>query len=460
MGNTNEATENVNVNEEYTTKKLRRVLGKKELISMGLGQIIGSGVFSLTGVAIGFTGRSVVFAFLFGALFSLAVTIPSIFAGSAVRLRGGQYTMASLLLGERFSGFYIIIYIVGNISIGMYALSLADYLLALVPGIPRVPLAVAALTLFFVINLFGVKDAAFIQNILVIILAAALAVFAAVGVFHVQPGYFTGTEPPLFMGGWKGFCMAAIFTSFATTGGGDLVNFSGECKNPTKDVPFAIVLSTLIVTALYAVIGFVAAGVIPVEEVMYQPLSVAAAAFLPKGLYVFFVTGGALLALSTTLNATFGWVTKPVLQACVDGWFPKKLGTINDKYGTPHYLLILFYIVGLIPVIAGLDIDRIANMSMILMNITTFLVVIATARLPKLLPEAWSKSTFKISDGVLKVVCYLCGALLIFQNWLLIEDNTKEIIIGNIILLVLTFIFMVVRYKSGKVKVEVSWEEE
>ena len=102
------------------------------------------------------------------------------------------------------------------------------------------------------------------------------------------------------------------------------------------------------------------------------------------------------------MNATFGWVTKPVLQACVDGWFPKKLGTINDKYGTPHYLLILFYIVGLIPVIAGLDIDRIANMSMILMNITTFLVVIATARLPKLLPEAWSKSTFKISDGVLK----------------------------------------------------------
>ena len=138
--------------------------------------------------------------------------------------------------------------------------------------------------------------------------------------------------------------------------------------------------------------------------------------FLPKGLYVFFVTGGALLALSTTLNATFGWVTKPVLQACVDGWFPKKLGTINDKYGTPHYLLILFYIVGLIPVIAGLDIDRIANMSMILMNITTFLVVIATARLPKLLPEAWSKSTFKISDGVLKVVCYLCGALLIFPE--------------------------------------------
>ena len=95
MGNT------TNASEEYTTKQLRRVLGKKELISMGIGQIIGSGVFSLTGVAIGYTGRSVIFAFLFGALFSLAVTIPSIFAGSAVRLRGGQYTMASLLLGGR-----------------------------------------------------------------------------------------------------------------------------------------------------------------------------------------------------------------------------------------------------------------------------------------------------------------------------------------------------------------------
>ena len=96
-----------NANEEYSTKQLRRVLGKKELISMGIGQIIGSGVFSLTGVAIGYTGRSVILAFLFGALFSLAVTVPSIFAGSAVRLRGGQYTMASILLGERFLYHYL-----------------------------------------------------------------------------------------------------------------------------------------------------------------------------------------------------------------------------------------------------------------------------------------------------------------------------------------------------------------
>lgn len=166
------------------------------------------------------------------------------------------------------------------------------------------------------------------------------------------------------------------------------------------------------------------------------------------------------VALSTTLNATFGWVTKPVLQACVDGWFSKKLGTISEKYGTPYYLLILFYIVGLLPIIAGLDIDRIANMSMILMNITTFLIVVATARLPKLLPEAWSKSTFKISDGALKAICYFCGALLVFQNWLLIEDNTPEIIIGNVIFLVIALIFVVLRYKSGKVQVEVSWEDE
>ena len=97
---------------------------------------------------------------------------------------------------------------------------------------------------------------------------------------------------------------------------------------------------------------------------------------------------------------------------------------------------------------------------MILMNITTFLIVVATARLPKLLPEAWSKSAFKISDGALKVICYFCGALLIFQNWLLIEDNTPEIIIGNVIFLVISFIFVVLRYQSGKVQVEVSWEDE
>ncbi len=87
-------------------------------------------------------------------------------------------------------------------------------------------------------------------------------------------------------------------------------------------------------------------------------------------------------------------------------------------------------------------------------------IVVATARLPKLLPEAWKKSAFKISDGALKAICYFCGGLLIFQNWLLLEDNTPEIIIGNIIFLAVSFIFVMLRYKSGKVQVEVSWEDE
>lgn len=443
---------------KISTKELRKVLGRKELISIGIGQIIGSGVFSLTGLAIGFTGRSVFFAFLIGSLFSLAVTVPSIFAGSTVRLRGGQYTLAGLLLGDRFSGFYIVIYIFGNISIAMYALSFADYLLSLVPGINRILIAAVVLTLFFLINLFGVKNAARLQNYMVIVLAAALAVFASKGLMNVKPGYFA--EAGMFTGGWKGFFLAATFTSFATTGGGNIVNFSGECKNPTKDIPFAIVVSTIIVTMLYAIIGMVAAGVLPIEQVAYQPLTLVAMEVLPTPLYVFFIVGGALLALSTTLNATFGWVTKPVLQACVDGWFPKKLGEINKKYGTPHYLLIMFYIIGLVPILTGFDIGSIASLAMILMNITTFLVVIATLRLPKLLPEEWSKSTFKIPGAALKVIVLFSGALLIFQNWLLIGDITLPLVIGNICLLILTAIFVQLRYKTGKVDIEVSYEAQ
>ena len=66
-----------NANEEYSTKQLRRVLGKKELISMGIGQIIGSGVFSLTGVAIGYTGRSVILAFYLERCFRWQLQFPA-----------------------------------------------------------------------------------------------------------------------------------------------------------------------------------------------------------------------------------------------------------------------------------------------------------------------------------------------------------------------------------------------
>ena len=143
--------------------------------------------------------------------------------------------MAHLLLGEKLSGVFIIIYVVANISIAMYALSFADYFLALTTAIPRNAVAVGVLTIFFALNVIGIKDSSKVQNILVVVLLIALGSFVVFGLNDVKPGYFD-PQNDIFFNDIHGFIMACIFTSYATSGAITIVNVSGECKNPTKDI--------------------------------------------------------------------------------------------------------------------------------------------------------------------------------------------------------------------------------
>ncbi len=442
---------------QLTTKKLKRVLGRKELIAIGIGQIIGAGIFSLTGLAIGFTGRTICFSFIVGALFSIAIAVPGIFVGSSVRLRGGQYTMAHLLLGEKISGVFIVIYVIANISIALYALSFADYFISLVTVIPPRVVAVGVLTLFFILNILGMKNSSRVQNLLVIVLLLALSSFVIFGLDDIAPGYFN-PQRDVFFQGWHGFAMGCIFTSYATSGAITIVNVSGECKNPTKDVPFATGVSTLIVALLFALVGFVAAGVLPYETVAYEELALVAKVALPKPIFIFFVTGGALLALATTINANFMATSKPILQACVDGWFPSRLGAIGRRFSTPHFVLLLLYFIGIVPIIVGFDIEKIANYALILMNVTSLMLILGTLRLPRLVPRGWEKSPFHVSNMTLRLICLFCAALIIFQNIMMISYDLQYLI-PNLVVLLLSVVYAFIRYKTGRVHMEKSYEE-
>ncbi len=93
-----------------STKDLKRVLGFRDLLGVAIGQIIGAGIMSLMGVAIGMTGRSVPIAFLIAAVLSIVTIIPTVVVGGTLRLRGGHYTMSALLAGKQFGGIYIVLF--------------------------------------------------------------------------------------------------------------------------------------------------------------------------------------------------------------------------------------------------------------------------------------------------------------------------------------------------------------
>ena len=163
---------------DTSTKSLKRVLGFKELLGVAIGQIIGAGIMSLMGVAIGMTGRSVPFAFLIAAVLSIISIIPTIIVGGTVRLRGGHYTMSALLAGKQFGGVYIVLFIISNMTVALMALSFASYLLAFLPTANQAIIAIICLTVFYILNMLGIDKMAKVQNIIIIVMCIALGLLA------------------------------------------------------------------------------------------------------------------------------------------------------------------------------------------------------------------------------------------------------------------------------------------
>ena len=441
-----------------STKELKRELGKKELLGVALGQVIGAGIMALVGYGIAMTGKSVNLAFVLSAVWVILLSVPWIFISSCVRLRGGEYTQAAVLCGDRFAGFYTMVYVVRNMQMAVYSLAFASYFISLVPGVNAKSVAVVIATCFFALNIFPTKFMAGVQNIMVVVLCMAMAAFIVYGMPQIQPGYWTG--PDFMPKGLGGLLSASALLTFATFGANSIFQLSGECKNPTTDIPFVLIIATMAVAILYGVIAMVAAGVLPVTEVAGQNLSKVAEAILPKPIFLFFIIGGALGALATSLNATIAWVTKPLIQACEDGWLPKKLAYLHPQYKTPIFLLAIFYVVTVVPILLDVNMDAITSSVLILMYACMVMTSIATVRIPKLFPDQWARSPFKCSPAILWFFCILSAIVLFVQIYYNLPFISTNLRIANAVLLFVALGYSTYRYNSGAVRMDISYEDD
>lgn len=438
--------------------ELKRVLGRKELMSAALGQIIGAGIFSLLPAAIGIAGKAASLSFLIAACITLFGLVPRIFVNGTNRTNGGNYTHLAFLGERRLAGSFLIIHVLTNLSLSMYALSFAQYLVASVEGLNVKMVAFSVLTIMVILNLIGVKSAAKVQNILVILLVIALIIFCIFGVPKVNVNYFL--EKPFMSHGLAGVLNAAALLTFATGGAATITNYSAEAKNPTKDLPVVLIVSTVGVALIYGVMAVVTTGILPLDMVANQPLTVIAAEILPRPLYVFFIVGGAMLALITTLNSQLGACTKPILQGCKDGWFPKKWGEVNEKYRTPHYLILFFYVIGLLPIVFGISITGISSTVVFGSRIIEICIALTLLRLPKVVPNEWKKSRFYVSDGKLRLGTALSFASALLATYLTVRTMTYEGAIFNLLVLFLAIGFGYFADRYGSVNMEISYEAQ
>lgn len=435
--------------------ELKRNLGRMDLVSMAVGQIIGAGIMAMTGTAIGMTGRSVNIAFLIAGILCIMTAIPQIMVGGTARFKGGQYTQVAALGSQRLAGIFTIINVFTGLGIAMYIISFTEYLLALVPNAPSKLVSVVVLTVLFAMNILGTKQAAVLQTVMCAVMAVAIGLFIAFGCTKVQPGYFA---PPDFMTkGFTGILMASAYLSFAAGGAQVVINFSGEAKKPTVDIPFAIIVPTISISVVYAIMGTIAAGVLPVADVANKSLALVAEAIMPRPVYIFFIVGGAMFALLTTLNASIGWMCRPILQAAKDGWLPRVFSRLHPKFATPINILLLFYVIGIVPILAGLDISIVSNSTVILSSATKAITCFTAMFLPKVMPELWDKSRFHVNKGLLTFFSVLGTAVATFQVVLLVVTSSTAEIVGNLVILGISVVYALAR--SSKVTMEISYED-
>ncbi len=413
-----------------------------DLVSMGVGATIGSGIFVMLGIGIAMTGRSVSLALIVAIIASFLMTVPTIFLSGVANFKGGLVTQAEILLGRKWSSIVGYIYIIVNLTISVMAISIIDYLTQLLPVIGEHHQSFAVLTtiFFFLISIKGAKFMARAQNLFVVVMMIALGLFVVFGLPQVQPGYFS--KPGLFVDGFSGFFKAVALLTFATQGATCIVNYSSEVEDSKRLLPKAMIISFGIVGLIYFGMGTVAAGVLPLEEVAYKSLGVVAKIILPYPLFIVFTIGGACFALGSTLNAVLASLKYPVMQVAEDGYLPKIFLATDRKYNYPYVIMGFFLIIGITPIVFNVDISILVTLVMIPSYLFLVFIAINTVKIPKIYKEEWRNSAMYVKNYVLYSCCILAAIVTIIQAYFLIIGLSIGMIIANFILFVVAIIYI------------------
>ncbi len=359
---------------------LKRVLGPGQLVMLGVGAIIGTGIFVLTGqAAAANAGPAIVLSMLLAGLTSvLAALCYSEFAAT-VPVAGSAYTYAYATLGEFIAwiiGWDLILeYALGAATVAVgwsgnlvtllhqlgltfpAAVSAAPGTIVQVPGgdpvtaifnVPAVLITIAVTLLLIV----GVSESATVNAVIVVIKVAVVLIVIGAGALFIDPANWHPFIPPntgtFGEYGWSGILRGAGVIFFAYIGFDAVSTSAQEARNPQRDMPFGILGSLAICTVLFVLVSGVMVGLVPYRQMLNEPaplvVAVDAAAQRaagtpwegPLGVVRILVTVGALAALSSVMVVMMLAQPRIFLAMSKDGLLPEWAGRVHPRFKTPH----------------------------------------------------------------------------------------------------------------------------
>lgn len=350
------------------TMQLQKTMGPFDLMLLGVGAIVGTGIFILPGtVSAQHAGPGIVFSFIIAAIVcALAALCYSEFA-STVPVTGSAYSYSYIVFGE------IVAWFVGWSLLLEYGLATAavatgwsGYFVTLVEGFGiHLPQALTnsfsvengtyinlpAVIIIFVIGSLlslGMKESTRFNAILVALKVGAVLLFIIVGVFYVKPENWS----PFLPYGMNGVFTGAALVFFAYLGFDAVSSAAEEVKNPQRNMPIGIIGSLIICTILYVAVSLVLTGIVPYQQLNVSDSVAFAMNFVGQDWVAGIISLSAVIGMLTVMLVMMYGGTRLLLAFSRDGLMPKVLKELHPKRKTPVKNTFMFTIV--ISIIAGL----------------------------------------------------------------------------------------------------------
>ncbi|MFB6092032.1 MAG: APC family permease [Haloquadratum sp.] len=386
--------------------ELERTIGLAGGISIGVGTMIGAGIFVFPGLAAGRAGPAAAVSFALGAVIALLVALPASELATAMPKSGGGYYFISRALGTLPGAvvgisiwlglvFATAFYLVG---FGNYAAAVLREAGVAVGGVPIVtPLALVFGAVLTALNLFGTENAATLQNYVVGLLLTILVLFLSYGGLDAVGVFGRQSTPETF----APFGLAPVFTTAALVftsylGFAQVATVAGDIKRPGRNLPLAMVASVVIVGVLYVATIFVATsafGSAALASFGETAIVEVARDFVGPGGAIAILLAG-LLATVSSANASILSTSRAVFAVSKDALLPRYAARMNLRYGTPHVALSMAGGPVLVLVAVG-EVEVLAEVASFLHLVMYSLLCVALVAMRRDEPE-WYDPAFRV----------------------------------------------------------------
>ncbi|MGA9226767.1 MAG: amino acid permease [Mesobacillus sp.] len=368
------------IGNEMSNNSLKRVLGALDLTMLGVGAIIGTGVFVLTGVAAAkYAGPALILSFIIAGLACVFAALCYSEFASMIPQSGSAYTYSYVAFGEIFAwilGWDLVLEY--GLASSAVASGWSGYFQSLLSGfgihlptaltsafdpakgtVIDVPAIMIVLLVTFLLSR-GVKESARFNAIMVVIKVAVVLLFIAIGVWYVEPANWK----PFMPFGVSGVVSGAAVVVFAYFGFDAVSTAAEEVKNPQRNLPIGIISALVICTILYIAVSLILTGMVPFNMLNVKDPVAFALQFIGQDWAAGFISLGAIVGITTVLIVMMFGQSRLFFAVSRDGLLPKGLSSVHPKTQVP---LVSTWVTGiLVALLAGfVPLDKLAELTSI-----------------------------------------------------------------------------------------------